>query len=266
MHNERFSGYQNTPLLWKGNIRNDIPKPFYLPDLEETTYCFNENIRLRLGNLVEQFFFSQLRQVDSIETLATNIQVKHDKITIGEVDCILNNNGHYEHIEVVYKFYLYDEIDSTNELVNWIGPNRKDSLVEKLDKLANKQFPLIEREETKEVLASLAISSTRSIVQFTYFKAQLFIPYQTTVNFQKINESCVAGIYVNLKELHDFKDHAFYIPEKLDWLCKPKADVNYKDFSPFLLELEQWLSKEKSPMCWMKSKSGTLSKLFVVWW
>jgi hypothetical protein len=266
MDTARFLGYQNTHLLWNGCIREDVPKSFKLPKLNQSISPSTPFKRVRLGKLTESFFFSELELVNSINVLAKNIQIRKDKITIGELDCIIAHHSIIKHIELVYKFYLYDELDPTNELVNWIGPNRKDSLMEKLDKLANKQFPLIEREETKQALAELAIPQSDTLEQYTYFKAQLFIPYNQTVSFDKINKDCVEGFYLNLSDLNEFSHNTFFIPDKLDWLSQPQADINYQGFPPFLVELNHWLSNEKSPMCWMRSNDGTLSKLFVVWW
>jgi len=47
------------------------------------------------------------------------------------------------HLEIIYKFYLYDPSIGLTQLDHWIGPNRRDSLVKKLTKLKQKQLPLL---------------------------------------------------------------------------------------------------------------------------
>ncbi len=70
-----------------------------------------------------------------IEIIGQNIQVIENKITISELDCLILDNHKPVHIEIVYKFYLYDESLTGNEIDKWIGPNRNDSLKHKITKL-----------------------------------------------------------------------------------------------------------------------------------
>ena len=52
------------------------------------------------------------------------------------------------HLEVSYKFYLYDENLGKLESEKWIGPNKRDSLVQKTAKLKSKQLPILFHKET----------------------------------------------------------------------------------------------------------------------
>jgi hypothetical protein len=65
--------------------------------------------------------------------LYENIQVIEDKKTIGEIDFIIEdkNTKQVIHMELAYKFYLFDPSISSEPINNWIGPNRDDSLQEK---------------------------------------------------------------------------------------------------------------------------------------
>ena len=77
--------------------------------------------------------------------LYENVQIIEDKKTIGEIDFIIENitTKQLIHMELAYKFYLFDPTISSETVNNWIGPNRNDSLKEKLEKLASKDVKTI---------------------------------------------------------------------------------------------------------------------------
>jgi len=222
--------------------------------------------KLRLGKLAERFICHQLQNDDSIKILLENYQIKREKITIGELDCLLLNNSQAIHLEIVYKFYLYDPSVGTNELEHWIGPNRTDSLVKKLDKLKNKQFPLLYNENTKSILKQHDLKS-ETIEQKVSFKAQLYIPFQTNkVEFKVINKACVKGFYLKKEQLSYFEDCMFYVPIKINWLQDTNPNVLWINYSSFIKILEEQLEKKQSPLCWIQTQNGDISKYFIVWW
>jgi hypothetical protein len=100
---------------------------------------------IRLGHLAERIVSELIKSSSNYKVLYENIQVIEDKNTIGEIDFIIEEilTKRVIHIELAYKFYLFDPSISSEPINNWIGPNRNDSLKEKLDKLKNKQFPLL---------------------------------------------------------------------------------------------------------------------------
>ena len=106
---KRFTGYSNTPALWKSNSIQELNQ-FNIPlnKNDEPKLSFT-NVHLRLGKLVEQFVFLQLEALQSIQMIAKNLQIIQDKITIGELDCVFKYLQDYIHLEIVYKFYLYDD-------------------------------------------------------------------------------------------------------------------------------------------------------------
>lgn len=259
-----FNDCIKTPPLW---IRDSI----YNLDqflLEKHTFSFDKTIpqKLRLGKLVEQFICFQLEQGQSIELLIENYQVQNGKLTIGELDCLFLQNEKPIHLEIIYKFYLYDETVGVTELEHWIGPNRKDSLIQKLNKLKNKQLPLLFNRYTKPLLDSLKLNAD-SIEQKVCFKAQLFIPFgKEKTNYNQINKDCIKGFYLNKSELNNFNDCKFYIPEKIDWLLETTTNVSWKMYSEFYKKITDILENKTSPMVWIKKSNGTLLKCFVVWW
>jgi hypothetical protein len=262
-----FEGYQNTPQLWTGNTIWDLEQ---LPIELHTQRKFESNSkgkRLRLGKWVETFFSFQLNQLNTVNVLAEGIQIKRQKQTIGELDSLFIWKGQPIHTEVVYKFYLYDpQIEGETYLDHWIGPNRRDTLIYKLNKLRNKQFPLLYNANTLEVLGRLNIDPEQ-IRQFVHFKAKLFTPLNSNINKKAgLNPSSVAGNYIKAQDLKDFKSYLFYFPKKLEWLLNPETSVpwlHYKDAEPLILNE---LSNERSPLIWLKSPDGDKQLLFVVWW
>ena len=149
----QYQGYFHTPLLWKSEPLFGL-KQLELSNCDETV--FNEVIsaNLRLGKRVERFVSHELKQYDAVKILKENIQVQHKKLTIGEIDCLLKRNDKPIHLEIIYKFYLYDISVGTTELEHWIGPNRNDSLISKLTKLKEKQLPLLYSHHTTPILKS----------------------------------------------------------------------------------------------------------------
>ncbi|CAL2082617.1 conserved protein of unknown function [Tenacibaculum sp. 190524A02b] len=260
----QYEGFLKTPFLWTANTILDII-PFEIPS---TSSSFSSEItqRLRLGKLVERFVSFELEQLDFINILAENIQIQKDKITLGELDCILLKNNVPIHLEIVYKFYLYDNTVGNSEIEHWIGPNRKDSFIQKLTKLQQKQFPLLHTEECKLFLKTLSLDTTL-MQQQTYFKAQLFVPLKVTINTPTlINPKCIIGFYCTLKELTAFSNCKFYIPSKHNWLVWPHTHVNWLGYTDFLKLLSVYLAEQNAPLCWLKKPNGELVKFFVVWW
>nr|WP_299033794.1 DUF1853 family protein [uncultured Tenacibaculum sp.] len=261
----QYEGFLQTPFLWHGKGVFDLEQ-FTVSKV--ITSSFSEEItqKLRLGKLVERFVSFQLNQDTSVSILAENIQIQKEKITVGELDCLLLKNEKPIHLEVIYKFYLYDDTVGNSEIEHWIGPNRRDSLIQKLTKLQEKQLPLLYSYHTKTYLDELKLN-VDEIIQQVYFKAQLFVPLQDiNKEFTLVNNECIYGFYIYPKELVQFSDCKFYIPNKNNWLVNPHPNVDWLNFESYQNKLQQFLNEENAPLCWLKKPNGELLKFFVVWW
>lgn len=260
---KRYEGFLQTKTLWKTSLFG--LHQFNLNTISQRiTIDIDEN--QRLGKYVEELVFYQIEQTKDVKILEKNIQIQSDKLTIGEIDCLLSLPNETIHLEIVYKFYLYDETVGNTEIENCIGPNRKDSLIEKLTKLKEKQLPLLYSDECKPYLSDLYLDA-KNINQKVYFKAQLFLPYSNQqIKLSILNEDCVVGYYINQIELMQFKDCKFYVPIKKDWLVLPHTKVNWINFSEFLLISNNFLERKFSPLVWIKKPNGEIGKLFLVWW
>ena len=260
----QFQGYVNTPLLWQQDALYDL-KQFDLAEISNKTFVDSIPERMRLGNRVEKFVFHDLSQNPAIELLLRNQQIQDGKLTIGELDCVLKQNGLPVHLEVVYKFYLYDPEVGSTELEHWIGPNRNDTLLKKLTKLKDKQLPLLYNTHTKTVLKEVNLLADK-IHQRVCFKAQLFTPYQTQVEFKLLNKECLKGFYIHSTEIELLSSCEFFIPTKVDWLQEARPDVDWRPVNDFKEVIKPMLQDKRAPLCWVKFTDGTLQKIFVTWW
>ncbi|MDO6623452.1 DUF1853 family protein [Oceanihabitans sp. 1_MG-2023] len=260
----QYQGFLNTPNLW---LKNHILGMQQFK-LLHTTLKVNDlnNHKLRLGKLVERFVGLQLKEDDTVTILAENIQIQNGKRTIGEIDCLLKKEQQPIHLEIIYKFYLYDASVGSTEIEHFIGPNRKDSFLEKLTKLKEKQLPLLYHKQTKPLLKKLGIPA-ETIQQQVCFKAQLYMPFsvkKAVINV--VNPACIQGYYYQINQLEQFANCKFFIPEKKDWLIYKPNPNTWLDYASFITEVKLLLNQEKSPLCWIKKPNNETEKCFVVWW
>ena len=261
----QYEGFLNTPLLWKSEAIFGL-KQFEIPLTKPTIFEGGIQKKLRLGKRVERFVENELKNHKSISILAKNCQIQNEKTTVGELDFILQKNHSPIHLEVIYKFYLYDESFGNSEIEHWIGPNRNDNLVKKLTKLKEKQLPLLFNIHTETLLEKLKLKASE-IKQFVYFKAQLFIPFQYQKNkFTPINNECIVGFYIHKNELNHFSNCKFFIPSKVNWIQNIQTHTNWVLYEKFSEKLVTILENKTSPLCWLKQPNGETQKFFVVWW
>ncbi|TXD84044.1 DUF1853 family protein [Subsaximicrobium wynnwilliamsii] len=259
----RYSGFCNTALLWQGDAIRQLQQL----DIHDYQATFLRKLErpLRLGQLAERFVFNQLDALKDFEILAENLQIQDQKRTVGELDALLLKGSQPIHLEMVYKFYLYDATLGLTETQKWIGPNRRDSLEEKLDKLQKQQLPLLHSEFCRPILEKLNLKPTQ-FQQKVLFKAQLFVPYQNESGFDSLNPGCVKGFYLYPNQLREFTDSKFHIPPKMDWFLEPDTFVDWQTFESFKKNSNSFLEQQKSPMFWIKKPNGELLKAFLVWW
>jgi len=264
MLQKRYEGFLNSSVLWKNKPLFDL-QPFII---STPSARINHTIdhTLRLGKYVERLVSFELNVNEAFHVLAENIQIQWQKTTLGELDCLVLKNNRPIHLEIVYKFYLYDQNVGHSEIDHFIGPNRKDALIDKLTKLKTKQLPLLHSEACRPYLENLDLRA-EDISQQIYFKAQLFIPYRNqNLNLEQLNQDCITGFYINQNELEQFKTSKFYIPNKKDWLVLPYSQVSWIPFVDFKIQATQFIKEHYSPMIWIKLKNGELKKCFLVWW
>ena len=168
---------------------------------------------------------------------------------------------------MVCKFYVYDP-DIENELQRWIGPNRKDALLQKIEKIKNKQLPLLFREEAKPILEDLQLSHNIIQQQVCYI-ANLFIPHslRSTI-FPYINPKCIRGYWMRFDEFikDKYVSYSFHIPQKQHWIVDPKNCNTWSSFDKIYKDVKSLCLQKKSPLLWINNGDSKFERVFIVWW
>ena len=270
----QFQGFLDTSPLW---FKNDL---FNLPQFEfpETQPLSKDAIlagspslltNFVLGKRAESYFSLALLQSEKFQVIAQNIQIQREKITLGEIDFLIEDTikKRQIHVELVYKFYVY-EPSFENEMERWIGPNRKDTLLQKVEKLKQKQLPLLYQPETEPYLSELNLHSEK-LQQEVCFKANLFIPKNyLNKEFENINKECISGIWLHFEDFTetDYGNSQFLAPKKQDWCIDPKYGENWVSYSDIKEKVKEFFLHKKSPLLWIRTNRSLFSRAFVVWW
>lgn len=220
-----------------------------------------------LGKRIELFFKAFIDQSKRYSIIASEIQIISNKLTLGEFDFLLTDrvNKQQLHVELACKFYLHLDGKNTDNINLWIGPNKRDSLINKIQKLKTKQFPLLHALESQEVLAHLTVEPN-AIVQELCFKAFLFVPFR---NLDHDYKPTFDGAWLSLGQFLSYfkrKQAHYFIPEKQDWIMKPRHCSTWTTFETIKKKLEIEVNNKKSPMLWVKTENALYHRIFVVWW
>ena len=265
---QQVLGFLATPPLWKNELFG-ITQFNFPKDITAKEAAISDSPYSILGKRMESFFEALLKSSAEYEVLASNIQISDDKITIGELDFLLKSHSEKQqyHIELVYKFYVYDP-DFNEEFERWIGPNRKDSLLQKVMKLKEKQFPLLYKSQTQEYLAVLQINP-KDVKQEVCFKANLFLPKNYNyIDTGEINKECIAGYWIHSEEFcgEEYEDHLFFSPKKQQWPVDPQYAENWHSYDTIIKQVDSFIKRQRSPLLWMKKSESEFERFFVVWW
>ncbi|MFK8057978.1 MAG: DUF1853 family protein [Saprospiraceae bacterium] len=240
---------------------------FLLADLEvDNNLDFLLPTNLRLGHLVERVVAELIKASSNFHVLHENIQISEGNDTIGELDFIIQNKITEEviHLELAYKFYLFDPTLSSDAVNNWIGPNRNDSLKEKLNKLKSKQFPLLYHSLTRSLLSEIEIDK---VSQALCLMTSLFVPYGYEADFPAEYRDAIKGYYLDLETLAtlDSLSKSYYLPAKKEWGMEPCENESWTSFTEIEAQLSASLDEKRALLCWQKH-GEVYSEFFVAWW
>lgn len=251
-------------------IQGDYPFSYFQFSEENiiTEQKFNLPEDRMLGKQAEYCFESYLIASNRYKLLASNIQIQGEKQTLGEVDFMVFDREVEKvlHIELAYKYYIFDPKLNSSGTSGWIGPNRKDSLNDKLNKLVNSQFPLLQAEETSLKLKYYGID-TASVESQLCLKAFLFVPKNLPLlKIEQNYQDCVAGYWIPFSEfIAEDKNALYAIPKKKQWLLPPENLGSWYTFSEALSVIKTEIRHNKSPLVYKRNQSG-FAFFFVVWW
>jgi hypothetical protein len=221
---------------------------------------------LRLGHLAERVVSHLIKTSNNYKLLFENIQLTENNTTIGELDFILQNtyNKQVIHLELAYKFYLYDPRISSNQIENWIGPNRNDSLVKKLKKLHQKQFPLIFHPSAQHFLKEI---KPAEITQALCFLVSLYVPNGYKEILPLPFQQAIRGYYTDyetFQEMDSVEKH-YYLPPRRFWGMAPSNHKTWNAFSEIQPQLAHILRDNKAALCW-EQRNGSFAEYFIVPW
>lgn len=240
---------------------------FNLSELNlETNLNFLLPTNLRLGHLAEKIVSELIKSSTNYKVLYENIQLIEDKKNIGEIDFIIEekNTKRIIHMELAYKFYLFDPSISSELINNWIGPNRNDSLKDKLEKLKRKQFPLLYHNISKSTFNTIEINE---ISQVLCLLASLFIPYEYKENISPNYNEAIKGYYLSFDKFISLDSSAknYYMPSKKEWGMDPSENETWTDFKGVEKYIITSIKEKQAPLCWQKHNDTYLT-FFIVWW
>ena len=245
------------PMLWNNSFNG-------LQQFEATTISktpqpkdINRSNK-RLGKLAEDLFSFWVSNNTNYSIVFENLQIINNKQTLGELDVCLYSllQKKYIHLELITKFYLYNPAFDCNSIEAWIGPNRNDSLKNKIEKLKDKQLPLFYSSITKKQLSNYNIDYTNTIQQVC-FKAFLFVPVNFNGSLTQFNTKSIVGNYMTFdafKSLHsDIKK--YHCPTKQDWLRDPSTQNEWFSFEDSVPQIKLFIEAKQAIMVWSKNKT-----------
>jgi hypothetical protein len=231
-----------------------------------STLDFELPTNIRLGHLAERIVSKLIESSTNYQVIYENIQVIENKTTIGEIDFIIEEikTKQLTHVELAYKFYLFDPSISSLPLNNWIGPNRNDSLKDKLEKLKRKQFPLLHHNSSKAAFKEIDINQ---VDQALCLLVSLFVPYESKTNFNPSYEKAIKGYYLNLDTFIGIHNSAktYSLPIKKEWGMDPSENENWLPFNTVENFINICMEEKQAPLVWQKHKDSYIA-FFIVWW
>lgn len=127
----------------------------------------------RVGHYFEALIAFWLTQWPEVELLASHLQVEGEGRTLGEFDFLFRDRyrDRTVHWECTVKYFLREQLPDGESV--WPGPNPRDTLQGKLEKLFGRQLRLSSLQEAKRLLAQRGIAAPDSRA---FFKGYLFYP------------------------------------------------------------------------------------------
>ncbi|WP_378184737.1 DUF1853 family protein [Aquimarina sp. W85] len=266
---QQYEGFLNTPSLLEHvpHTFSVFPlNPTIIPSQEELHNQIHIHHNEVLGKRIEHFFEYYLKTHPVYDLLRSSVQVFEEKQTIGELDFLVKNlhTHRYLHIELVYKFYIYDPKIATQYETRWIGPNRNDSYLQKATKLSQKQLPLLYNKCTGSILETLGLTPY-DFDQKVCFLTQLYLPSDIKSSETFVKSSLpIAGYW---STLNDFKVNAskknlYYLPLKKEWVVDPMHGEKWISYNEIISQIELCCRKNKSPLVWIKTREN-YQRMFV---
>lgn len=152
--------------------------------------------------------------------LGRNIQVCEGNVTVGELDMLLEDiKGNQIHLECAVKFYLAHR-PALGDWRNWVGPNGRDRLDIKLQRLLNHQLTLVGHPAAQELLIAQGIDPKN--IASRYFLRGRFFPHPESGQSLPVNSNpeCLTGHWLHRESFAARFEgsHGWRALQKLEWL------------------------------------------------
>ena len=216
-----------------------------------------------LGTYFEQLFSFAVRHFTDLVLLAEHHQIHDAGKTIGEVDLLAKDRvGTCIQFEVALKFYLLRSDLVPNE---WIGPNKKDSLIKKVTHAREHQLQVLHQGEGLTWLKSMANTSDyeRNLMIF----GRHFYPLNTDFNPLLDSKTCHGG-WVYLRQLLALRNSldALRLAEKPGWITPSTIPQPTHSIDATLVDaLEQGFVHDERPKLFSCQRLSDLAPRQVFW-
>lgn len=169
----------------------------------------------RLGLMFEQIWHQYFDQ-QAIHWQA-NLQVQQDKRTLGELDLLIQHGQQPWHLELALKFYLGFGND-------WIGPNRRDYLADKIRHTRDKQLALSQHPAARRLLAQYG---WHQIQPQALMRGCLFHPANPEIEAllpAEVNPQHWRGLWLHQADARQLlPDSRWYLLAKPQWLSPARV-------------------------------------------
>ena len=224
--------------------------------------------KMPIGKQMEFAFAQVIDKSEDYELVLKSIQIPSEGITLGELDFLIRelSTGRMIHVELVSKFYLYIPWIGSDCAGQWVGPNFKDRLNYKLNKLTTHQFPILFEAQTKATLLEHGISD-QHITQALCFWAQLYLPFgqDLPVDCDSINPAAISGHWINWSQFNEMNDPeaSYHCCEKWEWIRTPGTDTDWVDVQKVKGHVHKELRVGRSPLVWVR-EDDQVRRVFVI--
>ncbi len=206
--------------------------------------------RIPIGRYFERLVQEWLSTQESVSKLVSNLPVRSATATLGEVDLLFAAHGKSYHWELAIKFYLGtgDRLSCSS----WFGPQGRDRLDLKLNKLETHQLRLLETPEGKAAATKHGHASTSS---YALIKGYLFHPFADWAAGLRpvppeVNAKHAHGWWLHHRDLEQVRDRSQHWTclRKADWLAPAQAPTTIRSSELVAWAKHYFASEERPPM------------------
>ena len=189
----------------------------------------------RVGLYFETLMAALIRAHPAWTLVGADVPIRQDGRTLGAFDFIVRTaDGAYQHWEIAVKFYLL--LGDPMHWNHWLGPNQRDRLDKKVNRMRHHQIPLSRRTAALEVLHAFGATSIEQHVAL--LKGIFFVEWGDRPIGPPHASMAPSGLWVCEGDVasvnHQFSDSAWIPRHKPFWLAPIAscADADVHDQLP----------------------------------